>query len=88
MAIASTSWMPTVVHTLERIGYLTKFANEVNVIVIHDEGVLDCNKASAEKAFRKYHTMKPKPQPIRYILISAQYRLSAPPRIPIFRPET
>ncbi len=27
MAIASTSWMPTVVHTLERIGYLTKFAN-------------------------------------------------------------
>ena len=27
MAIASTSWMPTVVHSLERIGYLTKFAN-------------------------------------------------------------
>lgn len=27
MAIASTSWMPTVVHTLERVGYLTKFTN-------------------------------------------------------------
>ena len=27
MAIASTSWMPTIVHTLERLGYLEKFAN-------------------------------------------------------------
>ena len=27
MAIASTSWMPTVVHTLERVGLLAKFAN-------------------------------------------------------------
>ena len=27
MAIASTSWMPTVVHTLERVGLLPKFAN-------------------------------------------------------------
>ena len=27
MAIASTSWLPTVVHTLERVGLLEKFAN-------------------------------------------------------------
>lgn len=27
MAIASTSWMPTVVHTLEKVGLLEKFAN-------------------------------------------------------------
>ena len=27
MAIASTSWLPTVVHTLERVGQLEKFAN-------------------------------------------------------------
>ena len=37
---------------IEEAMYLTKFANEVTVIVIHDEGVLDCNKASAEKAFK------------------------------------
>lgn len=37
---------------IEEAMYLTKFANEVTVIVIHDEGVLDCNKASAEKAFQ------------------------------------
>ena len=36
---------------IEEAIYLTRFANEVTVIVIHDEGVLDCNKASAEKAF-------------------------------------
>lgn len=36
---------------IEEAMYLTRFANEVTVIVIHDEGVLDCNKASAEKAF-------------------------------------
>lgn len=36
---------------IEEAMYLTRFANEVTVIVIHDEGVLDCNKASAQKAF-------------------------------------
>ncbi|MGI6553568.1 MAG: thioredoxin-disulfide reductase [Bacillota bacterium] len=36
---------------IEEAIYLTKFANEVTIIVIHDEGILDCNKASAEKAF-------------------------------------
>ena len=37
---------------IEEAMYLTKFANEVTVVVIHDEGILDCNKASAEKAFK------------------------------------
>lgn len=37
---------------IEEAMYLTKFAETVTVIVIHDEGVLDCNKASAEKAFK------------------------------------
>ncbi|WP_035267881.1 FAD-dependent oxidoreductase [Desulfitibacter alkalitolerans] len=31
--------------------YVTKFAKTVTVIVLHDEGKLDCNKLSAEKAF-------------------------------------
>ncbi|SFG63327.1 thioredoxin reductase (NADPH) [Desulfotomaculum arcticum] len=31
--------------------YITKFANKVTTIVLHDEGALDCNKLSAEKAF-------------------------------------
>jgi len=30
--------------------YITKFARKVTVIVLHDEGILDCNKVSAEKA--------------------------------------
>ncbi|TGE31427.1 thioredoxin-disulfide reductase [Desulfosporosinus sp. Sb-LF] len=33
--------------------YITKFAKKVTVIVLHDEGILDCNKVSAERAFRK-----------------------------------
>jgi len=37
---------------IEEAMYLTKFAESVTIIVIHDEGVLDCNKASAEKAFK------------------------------------
>lgn len=37
---------------IEEAMYLTKFAESVTIIVIHDEGILDCNKASAEKAFR------------------------------------
>lgn len=36
---------------IEEAMYLTRFAETVTVIVIHDEGTLDCNKASAEKAF-------------------------------------
>lgn len=32
--------------------YITKFAKKVTVIVLHDEGILDCNKISAEKAFQ------------------------------------
>ncbi len=32
--------------------YITKYANKVTVIVLHDEGMLDCNKLSAEKAFK------------------------------------
>lgn len=32
--------------------YITKFAKKVVVIVLHDEGVLDCNRQSAEKALR------------------------------------
>lgn len=31
--------------------YITKFAQKVTVIVLHDEGILDCNKVSAERAF-------------------------------------
>ncbi|WP_434510643.1 thioredoxin-disulfide reductase [Desulfitobacterium sp. AusDCA] len=32
--------------------YITKFARKVTAIVLHDEGVLDCNKVSAERAFQ------------------------------------
>ncbi len=35
---------------VEEAMYLTKFAESVTIIVIHDEGILDCNKVSAEKA--------------------------------------
>ncbi len=31
--------------------YIAKFASKITVIVLHDEGILDCNKQSAEKAF-------------------------------------
>ncbi len=31
--------------------YITKFASKVTVIVLHDEGILDCNKVSSERAF-------------------------------------
>lgn len=37
---------------IEEAMYITKFAKKVTVIVIHDEGIVDCNRASAEKAFR------------------------------------
>ena len=32
---------------IEEAMYLTKFAETVTIIVIHDEGILDCNKVSA-----------------------------------------
>lgn len=35
---------------IEESIYLTKFVKKVTVIVLHEEGVLDCNKVSAEKA--------------------------------------
>lgn len=31
--------------------YIAKFASKITVIVLHDEGILDCNKQAAEKAF-------------------------------------
>ncbi|MCL2580738.1 MAG: FAD-dependent oxidoreductase [Oscillospiraceae bacterium] len=37
---------------IEEAMYLCKFAESVTIIVIHDEGILDCNKASAEKALK------------------------------------
>lgn len=37
--------------------FITKFAKSVTVIVLHDEGILDCNKLSAEKAL-KHEKMK------------------------------
>ena len=35
---------------IEEAIYLTKFAESVTIIVIHDNGVLDCNKLSAQRA--------------------------------------
>ena len=37
---------------IEEAIYLTKFAEKVTVIVVHDEGILDCNKMSAERAYK------------------------------------
>lgn len=31
--------------------FIAKFASKITVIVLHDEGILDCNKQAAEKAF-------------------------------------
>ena len=36
---------------IEESMFIAKFANEVTIIVLHEEGVLDCNKVSAAKAF-------------------------------------
>jgi thioredoxin reductase (NADPH) len=36
---------------IEEAIYIAKFASKVSVLVIHDEGVVDCNRVSAEKAF-------------------------------------
>ena len=32
--------------------YITKYARKVTAIVLHDEGILDCNKVSAERVFQ------------------------------------
>ncbi len=37
---------------IEEAGYLTKFANSVTIIVIHDQGVLDAAPMLQERAFR------------------------------------
>lgn len=37
---------------LEEAMYITKFARSVKVIVIHDEGIVDCNRLSTEKALQ------------------------------------
>ncbi|MBN2061401.1 MAG: thioredoxin-disulfide reductase [Deltaproteobacteria bacterium] len=37
---------------IEEAVFITKFASKVFIIVIHDEGVVDCNRVSAEKAFK------------------------------------
>ena len=37
---------------IEEAMFITKYASKVSIIVIHDEGVVDCNRASAEKAFK------------------------------------
>jgi len=36
---------------IEEAEYITKFARKVTVIVIHDEGIVDCNRVSADRAF-------------------------------------
>ena len=36
---------------IEEAMYMTRFADRVSVIVIHDVGIVDCNKNSAERAF-------------------------------------
>ena len=37
---------------IEEAIFITKYASKVTILVIHDEGIVDCNKASAEQAFR------------------------------------
>lgn len=37
---------------VEEAMYLTKFCETVTVVVLHDEGVVDANKVSADRAFR------------------------------------
>ena len=36
---------------IEESIFLTRFARRVTIVVLHDEGILDCNRLSAEKAF-------------------------------------
>jgi len=37
---------------IEEANYLTRFASKVNIIVLHEEGHLDCNEASARRAMK------------------------------------
>lgn len=37
---------------IEESDYLTKFASKVSIIVLHEEGHLDCNEVAAETAYR------------------------------------
>ena len=37
---------------LEEAMFIAKFAEKVIILVIHDEGIVDCNRVSAEKAFK------------------------------------
>ena len=48
MAIASTSWMPTVVHTLERVGLLGKFANIASGYLLPSKPAPDIFRIAAE----------------------------------------
>ena len=43
-------WLAAAIKVSEEGMYITKFARKVIVVVLHEEGVLDCNKQSAEKA--------------------------------------
>ena len=36
---------------IEESMYIAKFASQVTIVVLHEEGVLDCNKQAAAKAF-------------------------------------
>lgn len=36
---------------VEESMFIAKFAGKVSIVVLHDEGVLDCNRQAAEKAF-------------------------------------
>jgi len=36
---------------IEEAGFISRFADEVVMIVVHDEGTLDCNRSQAETAF-------------------------------------
>ena len=48
MAIASTSWMPSVVHTLEKVGLLEKFANISSGFLLPSKPAPDVFRIGAE----------------------------------------
>lgn len=37
---------------VEESGFIAKYAKSVTIVVVHDEGILDCNQMSAEQAFK------------------------------------
>jgi thioredoxin reductase (NADPH) len=37
---------------IEEAIFITRYASKVTVVVIHDQGIVDCNRASAEQAFQ------------------------------------